>query len=84
MPYAEELVTLLHNHGYCLGIITNGTASLAKHEDINKHFSFFVNSDVCGDIKPTVIPFRKVVVEERVNRRRCSWHPSRILPFASI
>lgn len=84
MPYAEELVTLLHNYGYCLGIITNGTASLAKHEGINKHFSFFVNSDVCGDIKPTVIPFRKVVVEERVNRRRWSWHPSRILPFASI
>ena len=67
IPYAKKLIELLYQHGFILGIITNGTADLSEHSDVNPLFTAFVNSDVCGDRKPTRIPFDKVTTLHRVN-----------------
>ena len=69
IPYAQELVELLHNHGFLLGIITNGTADLSCHPDLNSLFTAFVNSDLCGDRKPTRVPFDKVADGIRADRQ---------------
>lgn len=60
MPYARELLQLLHDHGYMIAVITNGTADLSYHPDINAIIDAFVSPETCGDSKPSIIPFQKV------------------------
>ena len=60
IPYAKELIELLHSKGYILGIMTNGTASMEYHQSLNSLFSVLVNPENCGGSKPDLAPFTKV------------------------
>ena len=61
MPYACELIQLLHQNGYKIAVITNGTSDLSNHPSINSLIDAFVSPEICGDSKPSVIPFHMVL-----------------------
>ncbi|KNB45437.1 hydrolase [Blastocystis sp. subtype 4] len=54
MPYACELIQLLHQNGYKIAVITNGTSDLSNHPSINSLIDAFVSPEICGDSKPSV------------------------------
>ena len=60
IPYAKELIELLHSKGFILGIMTNGTASMEYHKSLNALFAVLVNPENCGGSKPDLAPFTKV------------------------
>ena len=61
MPYACELIQLLHQNGYKIAVITNGTSDLSNHPSINSLIDAFVSPEICGDSKRSVIPFHMVL-----------------------
>lgn len=60
IPYARELLHLLHDNKYTIAVITNGTSDLSCHPDLDSLIDVFVNPELCGDSKPSVIPYHRV------------------------
>lgn len=59
-PVCPWILHLLHDHNYKIAVITNGTSDMSYHHDLDSIIDVFVNPELCGDSKPSVIPYHRV------------------------
>ena len=58
MPVNYSISSMTTN--YKIAVITNGTSDMSYHHDLDSIIDVFVNPELCGDSKPSVIPYHRV------------------------